>query len=273
MTANAITYNAITPSRGVAVAVANPSIWYPMHEGTGITLSDALGNGPNMTVAGTSPAASIWANAGGMSPNGTDHVATSAQQAHVDNVCNLASLASGGMILLGIELQFAGANSTTTYQFSHGRDASTAGYGGWCFGVNGSDQPSLLVRGDSAGSNVTGAMGVNIGDTRTAPVQMLLALWIESSVYLRAELYTSVTIGSAGTAQYDLTGLTIPTAALDGLTVGAKRISGASFNSYTVGRMNNLFVQKRGGYSATIAEAAFNDMLAAPREFPRALRG
>jgi hypothetical protein len=273
MTANAITRSSLTPARGVAVSASNPAIWYPMHEGTGTTLADALGSGPTLTVGGTSPAATIWANAGCLTPNGTDHAATAAQQAHADTVCNLNSLVSGGMLILGMEIQYAGANSASNYIFGHGRDAATAGYGGWWFGVNGSDQPQFLFRGNGAASNVSGAMGLNVGDTHSGMVRMLLALWIENRVSLRAELRTGTTGDTVGTAQYDLTGQTIPSAALDGLTVGGKRISGATLNSYSAARLDNLFVQKRAAYSSTIAAAAWADMAAAPREFPRSLRG
>jgi hypothetical protein len=106
-----------------------------------------------------------------------------------------------------------------------------------------------------------------------APVQMLLALWIEDAVYLRSELRTSATGTSVGAAQYDLTGLTIPSAALDGLTLAAKRISGANFNSYMAGRLNNVWAQKRTVFDATVAEAAWADMQARRREFPGVLRG
>jgi hypothetical protein len=263
----------VLPRSAVALAAANPAIWYPLHEATGTTLACALGNGPTLTVGGTSPAATIWANPGCLTPNGTDHRATAAQQAYADDVLNLASLVAGGMLMVGLELQFAGANAATTYALWHGRDASTAGYGGWGFGVNGSDQPTLLFRGQGAGSNVSGAMGLSIGDTHAAPVQMLLALWIEDAVYLRSELRTSATGTSVGAAQYDLTGLTIPSAALDGLTLAAKRISGASFNSYMAGRLNNVWAQKRTVFDATVAEAAWADMQARRREFPGVLRG
>lgn len=273
MTANAITRSSLTPARGVDVSASNPAIWYPMHEGAGTTLAEAFGDGPTLTVGGTSPAATIWANAGCLTPNGTDHAATAAQQAHADTVCNLASLVSGGMLLLGAEIQLAGANAATTYFFGHGRDSATAGYGGWWMGVNGSDQPQFLFRGQGAASNVSGAMGLSIGDTHAGMVRLLVALWIENSVSLRAELRTSATGETVGAVQYDLTGQTIPSAALDGMTLFGKRISGATINAYSAARVNNLFVQKRAAYSSTIAAAAWADMAAAPREFPRSLRG
>lgn len=256
-----------------AVDPTNPSIWYPMHEGTGTSLACAFGTGPTLTLNGTSPAATGWANAGCFTPNGTDHQATAAQQAYADNVLNLASLVTGGMLLVGCELQFAGANAATSYMVGHGRDATTAGYGGWFFGVNGSDQPTFLFRGQGAAGTVSGAMGLNIADTHTSPVQMLLALWIEQSVYLRAELRTSATGASVGSAQYDLTGLTIPTAALDGMTLMAKRISAGSWNSFSAGRLNNVWAQKRATLDAGVAATAWADMTARRREFPGSLRG
>ena len=94
MTANAQTYSSITPSRCIAVADENPAIWYPMHDGTGTTLAEALGLGPSMTLAGTTPA-NGWSNAGAYTPNGTDNVATCAANAHVDSVMSLANIAAG----------------------------------------------------------------------------------------------------------------------------------------------------------------------------------
>jgi len=271
MTANAITRSSLTPARGVDVSARNPAIWYPMHEGAGTTLAEAFGDGPTLTVGGTSPAATIWANAGCLSPNGTDHVATAAQQAYADTVANLASLTSGGMLLVGFEIQYPGANPALNYLLGHGRDASTAGYGGWWIGINSVGQPAIAVRGNGAASSVSGNLGISIGDTHAAPVQVLVSMWIDGA-YLMADTRASNT-ATVGRTQFDVSAITLPSAALDGISMFAKRTSAAGYGVWTAARMNSVYLQKRAVLDLALPAQALADMVAAPREFPRVLRG
>ena len=280
MTANALILRpGITPPSSIAVADENPAIWYPYHEGTGTTLSDALGAGPDMTLAGTTPG-NGWTNAGLYTPNGTDNVATCAANSHVDSVMSLANIAAGGMLVIGCEVQLASASATQQYIHFWGRDSSTAGYGGWGMSVSTADAFNVLVRGNGAGSSNNTALGVQIGDTHTEPVKVLVVAWFEGN-YLRLEMRQSGTAapGSIGTNQLDLTGLSLQTAASDGLTLMARRTSSGTPSTMPLGggssgaRINNWFVQRRAQYSSLIADDAYAAMVAAPREFPLPLRG
>ena len=279
MTANAQTYSSITPSRCIAVADENPAIWYPMHDGAGTTLAEALGLGPSMTLAGTTPG-NGWTNAGLYTPNGSNNVATCAANSHVNSVMSLANIAAGGMLIIGCEVQLDSASATQQYIHFWGRDSSTAGYGGWGMSISTADAFNVLVRGNGAGSSNNTALGVQIGDTHTAPVKVLVVAWFEGN-YLRIEMRQSGTVepGNIGSNQLDLTGLTHQTAASDGLTLMARRTSAGTPSTGPLGggssgaRINNWFVQRRAQYSSLIADDAYADMLAAGREFPRSLRG
>lgn len=279
MTANAITRASLTPSRGVAVATANKSFWYPLHEGTGTSLADALGSGPTMTLGGTTPA-NGWTNPGEYAPNGTDNIATSASSAHMNSVLGLAQLASGGMLLCGYELIVPNASSAgNQFIFWYGRDSATAGFGGWGLTYNSSDQVAFYMRGVEAGAVNSIGLGVVIGDTHSVPVKVLVTIWYESG-YLRFEVRQSGTSspGTIGTQQIDVSGLTLPASASDGTTLMARRTGAATYANFmgasaSGARLNNVFAQYRPTYSSTISALAYADMVASSREFPRSLRG
>lgn len=279
MTANAITRSSLTPSRGVAVATANKSFWYPLHEGTGTSLADALGSGPTMTLGGTTPA-NGWTNPGEYAPNGTDNIATSASSAHMNSVLGLAQLASGGMLLCGYELIVPNASSAANqFIFWYGRDSATAGFGGWGLTYNSSDQVAFYMRGVEAGAVNSIGLGVAIGDSHTVAVKVLVTIWYESG-YLRFEVRQSGTSspGTIGTQQLDVSALTLPSTATDGTTLLARRTGASSYANFmgasTSGaRVNNVWAQYRPTYSSTISALAYTDMVAASREFPRSLRG
>lgn len=278
MTANTQTYASITPSRGIAVASENPAIWYPMHEGAGTTLAEALGLGPSMTLAGTTPA-NGWANAGAYTPNGTDNYASCAANAHLDSVMGLANIATSGMILFGFELQFTSASATQQYINFWGRDSASAGFGGWGIYVASNDSMNILVRGVQAGASDSRPMGVQLGDTHAAPIKVLVAMWFESG-YLRLECRQTGTVnpGVIGSDQMDCTAITLPATASDGGVLMMRR-NGVTPTQMPLGggtsgaRLNNVFCQRRAQFSSSIADDAFADMQAASREFPRSLRG
>lgn len=278
MTANAQTYSSITPSRCIAVADDNPAVWYPMHEGTGTTLSEALGLGPSMTLAGTTPA-NGWSTAGCYTPNGSDNYASCASNSHINSVMGLANIASSGMILCGFELQFPSASGTLQYINFWGRDSASAGFGGWGIYIASNDSVNILVRGVQAGSSDSRPMGVQLGDTHTAPIKVLVSMWFESG-YLRLECRQtgSVDPGVIGSDQMNCTAITLPSTASDGAVLMMRR-NGVTPTQSPLGggssgaRLNNFFCQRRAQFSTTIADDAFADMEAAGREFPRALRG
>lgn len=279
MTANAITRASLTPTRSIPPATANKSFWYPLHEGTGTTLADALGSGPTMTLGGTTPA-NGWTNPGEYAPNGTDNIATSASSAHINSVLGLAQLASGGMLLCGYELIVPNASSAANqFIFWYGRDSATAGFGGWGLTYNSSDQVAFYMRGVEAASVNSIGLGVAIGDSHTVAVKVLVTIWYESG-YLRFEVRQSGTSlpGTIGTQQIDVSGLTLPASASDGTTLMARRTGAATYANFmgasaSGARLNNVFAQYRPTYSSTISALAYADMVASSREFPRSLRG
>jgi hypothetical protein len=273
MTANAVTRSTLTPSRLVQVAAANPAVWYPMHDGAGTSVAEALGLGPTMTLAGTTPA-NGWANAGAYTPNGTDNYASCPSNAYLDSAMGLANIATSGMILCGFEIQFPAASATQQYINFWGRDSATAGFGGWGLYIAPNSSVNILVRGVTAASSDNTPIGVQVGDTHAQPKRVLVTMWFEAG-YLRLECRMDSNIG---TNQIDCRAITLPGAASDGGVLMMRR-NGVTPTQSPLGggatgaRLNNFFCQRRTQYSSLISSAAYADMLAAGREFPRALRG
>lgn len=272
MTANTlVTLPRVTPSANVAVA--HPTVWYTLHEGTGTTLADAMGYGPNISVSGTTTG--IWTNPGHFTGDGATVYASSGSSTPIDNIFKLSDL-DGKHIICGFEILRANSAASTEYAFMWGRDAVTAGYGAWAINFNGTDQPGFLFRGNGASSSTVPTFGLSIGDTHTASVQMMVEIFINNG-YLEAILYQS-TSETAGTVQINLSTYTLPSAAPDGLTLFGRRTSGATVQQWlgsgsSGSRMNCFFAQKRSAYDPTIGVLAWNAFKAARREFPSPLRG
>ena len=77
-------------------------ILYGLDEGTGTTVSDALGNGPVGTVVGTTTG--IWANADCLTINnaqgagGDNHIKL--QNAYIDQMCDLSTLSNQSLVMM-----------------------------------------------------------------------------------------------------------------------------------------------------------------------------
>lgn len=78
------------------------AIHYQLNEGSGTTVSDALGNGPAGTVAGTTTG--IWANAGCLTINnaagagGDNHIKL--QNSYIDALCDLSTLNNQSLVMM-----------------------------------------------------------------------------------------------------------------------------------------------------------------------------
>ena len=78
------------------------AVYYPFDEGAGTTVSDALGNGPAGTVAGTTTG--IWANAGCLTINnaqgasGDNYIKLAS--AYLDAMCDLSTMADQSLVMM-----------------------------------------------------------------------------------------------------------------------------------------------------------------------------
>lgn len=276
MTANAQTYNSITPARGIAVATNNPSVWYSLHEGTGTAVDDVFGLGPTLTINGTTPG-SNWTKPGQYTPNGTDNYASGSATAHLNSVFGLASLATAGMVLVGFDYILPNASGSDQTFFYFGRD-STVGGGGWGVSIATTDAVAIRLRSASYVTANFQGLG-SVVESSASLVSELYTLWMEGT-NLRIERRNSADPGTVNNTQYDITAIggALCGDTTDGLTLFTRRV-GASGGSAWLGAsgsgfsMGNFFAQKRPTFDSLIAGQAFADLLAAPREFPRALRG
>lgn len=267
---NTITRNGAVTPIGVTTP-AHSTVWYPCHEGTGTTLEDIFGNGPDLTVSGTT--ADIWDNAGAISPNATDVKAIGAN-AYINTMCNLATLQSaGGVIRVGFNITVPAAAAAARGIIQWGR--SSAAIGGWGIEINGSDQPIFALRNDAAGSVESSAFGRSISDTYSTIKNVLMEIFFQDANTINGYIYVTGTTVASMTTPIDVTGDTLPVASTDGFTFMARRTAAATWDRFAgVGteQINNLFIQRRTTYDPTLGAAAFADMEANHREFPASLR-
>lgn len=277
MTANTLTSISTTPNTANDPTDLYPTLWYPLHEGTGLTLSEAFGNGYALDVTGTTT--NLWSATGYATPNSTDikavksASATGAQTTYVDAIFNMQTLKNnlGSTLYIGYEVGIPAANSSQGTLAIWGRNNST--YGGVWFDVNGSDQPIIALRGDDAGSSTSVSVGRTFGDTFTGTKACVGAFYFSGANTLIATFYIEGL--TAGSSSLDLTGLTMPTGSTEGLALFARRTSGTSFANWFGGGssfLNNIWFQRRTSFDENLGPAALADMISNKMSFPNSMR-
>jgi len=134
--------NGLKPREGLA-PTAN-YVYYRMHEGTGTTLVDSSGSGPDLTVAGTDPASSIWTNSEWVTLGG-DHYAQSGEDTVIDNIFRLDDIGSGA-IHVAFDFYFDGDVTNGEQAFTWGAVSGThPDNQGWSLGLTSAEQWQLSV--------------------------------------------------------------------------------------------------------------------------------
>lgn len=88
------------------------TVWYRMRHGSGAALVDAMGNGPDLTVNGTT--AAIWSNAKTFTASGNNYT-QSIGNAYLQSLFAMESLyASGGILFFAADIYPASASPTNT---------------------------------------------------------------------------------------------------------------------------------------------------------------
>lgn len=120
------------------------AIFYQLNEGSGTTVSDALGKGPTGTVTGTTTG--IWANADCLTVNNAQGAsgnnAIKLQNAYIDELCNLSTLANQSLVVMFWFNQPMLVTSGTPFVFTYGKLLKGSPSSG-AFGIAGDNDFSI----------------------------------------------------------------------------------------------------------------------------------
>lgn len=154
------------------------AVFYTLAEGTGTSVSDALGNGPAGSVQGTTT--NIWANAGGFtvsnSAGAAGDNAIKIQDTYIDELCRLDNL-NGSVVLMYWMRQPQVPNSGTRYIMSYG-DIGTNTDGAYSL----IDQSHVAVYSVRGGATFEFGGGANTESIVAAQNNQWLAYWANFDV-------------------------------------------------------------------------------------------
>lgn len=279
----------VTPpsSLGLAAGVT-AAVWYPMHEGSGSSLAEKLGLGPDLVLAGAG--GSEWGAWGRIAPNGSSQRAAASPEvsAYHQSVFRLDTI-SGQELLLGFDIATDGAMTTNECVLNWGTHNVGAGdKGGWSVHLNSGRQLNLVVWPEAAAAATTSTFSGSALPATTARVRVVIALRGDSATALSgtalryivgdglqddAPLVSAVAIGDGSTTF-------APGADPSyGLLLFARRIGASGYDRYlgasagSNATIQNLWAARLAAYTPGAAQAAMEDMIASPCEFPRSLRG
>jgi hypothetical protein len=110
------------------------SMFYKLDEGSGSTVSDALGHGPVGTIAGT--LTNVWANAGGLTisnaQGSSGDNAIKLQSAYIDAMCDLSTLEDNSLVMMFWFKQPIPVSSGVPFLLTYGQILKAANPdGGW----------------------------------------------------------------------------------------------------------------------------------------------
>lgn len=276
MTVNTVTNVAMAQDTANNPTTLYPTVWYSLHEGSGTSFTEGFGNGYTLDVGGTTT--SLWSVAGSAKPNATDLVAvkgasaTAPQIAYVDAIFNFQTLkTNGGVLYFGYEIGIPGSNSASGTVLHWGRNNAT--FGGVWFDVNGSDQPTMNIKGDGSSTTNTLTVGRALSDSYSGMKAVVGEFYFSDSNTLVGTYHIEGV--SSGTNTLDLTGVTMPTGSTEGLIMMGRRASGTSYANFLGSGssfIDNVFAQRRTTYDPLLGPAVLADMIANRRAFPKTLR-
>lgn len=270
------------PPESVALASSvSAAVWYPLHEGTGTTVADKLGSGPDLTLGGT---AGGWGTWGAFTPNGSDmRFSSGALNAHLNSIFGWRDL-TGQMILIGYDFQSDGAGGTESL-FWWGRNTSS-GEGAYGMEFSSTMQHTLQVRGSTGATAVAAALASTAmahSDRVAGVIEIHGVSAGEVQCYVRQWRYgTGLQPGGVATGINPLgTGVAAPgNDTVHGLTLFARpgntsttfdRYMGATAGSNA--KLNNFWAARLTSIDTSAGQAALLAMVDSPREFPISLRG
>lgn len=171
--------------------VGTQTCLYRMHDGSGTTLLDACGNGPDITLSGT-PGAEWSARAGYLTPNGSNHYARVAAAAAgvLAEILDFNSLTADQSILFGCDVIGNGDVLAAEILFAIGGGA--AGNGNMVVQYTTAEAMQIIVRG--VGETVTApAVAITEADTtgNESRFSVLLVFRARSGYTFQVDAFTN----------------------------------------------------------------------------------
>lgn len=269
---------AITP-RSAGIVPVSPCVLYKLHEATGGTVSDALGNGPNMTLAAHGTG-TPWSDTGWITPDGTNHYVNVATSAYLQALMRFDQ--DYGHIIVAFDYQFAVNTTVVETFFSIGKNATANGM----FSIQQStaEQLQIVARGDNAASATTYSI---VGSALTGLVDQRLSLLFEfvktgantfdTNVYKNGVAFASHT-GADWAAVAN--GLPWGADEGDGYTFGARngaagkdQLVGATSGTATAGKYGRFLMMRRDTRDAAFTADLALELYQYKGEIPRCLHG
>lgn len=139
---------AVKPRSSIPTPVS-PAVFYKLHENTGGTCSDALGNGPDLTLA-ASGTGTPWADTGWLTPDGTNHYINVATSTYLQSLLRFDT--DWAQLLVAFDYYFDGDTTTVESFLSVGKNDATGHFG---IMQSTAEQLQLFVRGKGAASAST----------------------------------------------------------------------------------------------------------------------
>lgn len=259
----------------------SPCVFYKLHESSGSTFSDTLGNGPDFSYTGTG---SIRANTTWLTPNGTDDML----QVSRDNMGILNDIfrmdTEYGQLIMAFDLWTDGSSTGFETIFQSGVAGSTVGHIGVGLSSAGSAL-SVSTRGVGASTNKDDSFGftfagLSLTNKRLQCVVELVratATTMDAHCYIDGEVRATLTgidwLSNSATRPYaGAQGVPVFGATFFGLQTTStvtRRLSSLGSNS----RVSRFLAHRSATRDTMLALKVAQQMYAAQGDFPRALRG
>lgn len=264
-------------------SMVSPAVFYRVQEGSGATISDALGNGSSMTLAAYATG-TPWANTGWLTPNGTDHYAQCAADSHLNNIMRLDQ--PFGAIYQGLDFYFDGSLSGNLETLVFAGKSAPAVVGGWGIELNTSNAVVITIRGLNASNHYdnafSGAALTALASTRISMVVEVIyktASTVDANLYLNGAAASSMTdvslLPNGSTEPYgeveiygDTQGYTIG-AQPNGTNTRARLLAGYGSNA----RIARWWASKHDTYDSSLGLKLAKDLYKYQGEFPRCMYG
>lgn len=177
---------AVKPRSSIPTPVS-PAVFYKLHENTGGTCSDALGNGPDLTLFG-SGTGTPWANLPWITPDGINHYLQSDSNAYLRSIFRLDQ--AYGHIFQAFDFYYDGdATGIEALSFIGKSDNIV---GGWGVEINSSEQVIITTRGIGASNHLDSVFnGFNLAPLASTRVQLTVELIYLTATTASANLYAN----------------------------------------------------------------------------------
>lgn len=268
---------ALTP-RTSLIDTVSPCVWYSMHEQTGSSIADKMGNGGAMTLA-NSGVGTPWANAGWLTPDGTNHYLARATDAYLKALFRLDD--AWQQIIFAIAFYHDGACTNSEALFSCG-SLSLSSIGGYDLNINSAMQIGLEMLGVGSSASVTTTYdAAAISGFPNVRMGIVLELLNNGDNTIDTNLYYNGSLKRTKTAiSLVPNGATAPFGASEGAgyAIGARGTAAATYDWHinragSSGRIYDFIAIKRASEDATLALKVAQDFHNYPLEFPFSLVG